>query len=331
MTKTMPLVHIENVSDIGPLFEITPAMIADAESRRPSVKGRWRATYGADLRDFERNVAGAGAILGWQFRHAEIARLAPELRWIQLTGAGVDHLLPLDWLPERIALTNAKGAHKPKIGEVLFAAVLMLNNRIPALIGYQRARRWHQLFSTGIAGKTLLIAGLGEAGGSLAEHAKRFGMRVIATARRTTGDPNVDAVHPPEALDGLLPQADFVVLTVPATPATRGLFGAKQFAAMKPGAGLVNLCRHGIVDDGALEKALQSGTISGCVYDLEDPSHRPFAPAMWDWPNLILLPHSQTNDPAKYMANTLDIFFENLERWLDGRPLANRVDPALGY
>jgi glyoxylate/hydroxypyruvate reductase len=331
MTKQLPHVHIENVSDIGPLFEITPAMIAEAESRRPAVKGRWRATYGADLKGFEGHVENADAILGWQFRHAEIARLGPKLSWIQLTGAGVDHLLPLDWLPERIALTNAKGAHKPKIGEVLFAAVLMLNNYIPALIGHQRARRWHQMFATGIAGKTLLIVGLGEAGGSLAELAKRFGMRILATARRTASDPNVDAVYPPDALDGLLPQADFVVLTVPATPATRGLFGAKQFAAIKRGAGLINLCRHGIVDDDALEAALKSGALSGCVYDLEDPTHRPFAPDMWSWPNLLLLPHSQTNDPAKYMANTLDIFFDNLECWLDGRPLNNVVDPALGY
>jgi glyoxylate/hydroxypyruvate reductase A len=331
MSKPLPHVHIENVSDIGPLFEITPAMIAEGEARKPSVKGRWRATYGTDLVGFEAHVSGADAILGWQFRHTEIARLGPKLTWIQLTGAGVDHLLPFDWLPERIALTNAKGAHKPKIGEVLFGGILMLNNNVPALMGHQRERRWHQIFSTGIAGKTLLIVGLGEAGGSLAELAKRFGMRVLATARRTTSDQHVDEIYPPDALDRLLPQADFVVLSVPATPATRGLFGTKQFQAMKHGAGMVNLCRQGIVDDRALEAALRSGSLSGCVYDLEDPSHRPFSPDMWSWPNLLLLPHSQSNDPARYMANTLDIFFENLERWLDGKPLNNVVDPALGY
>lgn len=331
MASALFHVHIENDSSIGPLFEVTPTMIAAAEARRPAVRGRWRATYGADLKDFSANVAGAQGLLGWQFRHREIAHLGPNLSWIQLTGAGVDHLLPLDWLPARIQLTNAAGAHRPKIGEVLFGAVLMLNNAIPALVRQQAARRWHQIFSTGIAGKTLLIVGLGEAGGSLAEHAKRFDMRVIATARRTTSDANVDAVYPAAELERLLPQADFVVVTVPATPQTRGILGKRQIQLMKPGAGLVNLGRHGIVDDAALKEALESGHLSGCVYDLESPEHRPFDPSMWDWPHLILLPHSQTNDPAVFMANVLDIFLANLERKLDGRPLDKVVDPELGY
>ena len=126
-------VHVENVSSIGPLFAITPDMMARAEARRPGVRGRWTATYGTDLDGFERHVASADALLGWQFPHLHVAKLAPKLSWIQLTGAGVDHLLPLDWLPPHITLTNAKGAHKPKIGEALFMAVLMINNFIPAL------------------------------------------------------------------------------------------------------------------------------------------------------------------------------------------------------
>src|SRR5690606_15072425 len=128
MTSPPLRIHIENDSAIGPLFEITPEMIARAEARHPAVRGRWTPSYGRDLQDFERNVAEADGLLGWEFRHPEIAALAPKLGWIQLTGAGVDHLLPLDWLPGRITLTNARGAHKPKIGEALMLAVLMVNN-----------------------------------------------------------------------------------------------------------------------------------------------------------------------------------------------------------
>jgi glyoxylate/hydroxypyruvate reductase len=324
-------VHIENVSSIGELFDITPDMIARAEARRPAVRGRWTASYGRDLEDFERHVAQADALLGWEFRPHEIARLAPRLTWIQLTGAGVDHLLPLDWLPARIALANAKGAHKPKIGEALITAVLMLNNRIPALVDQQKARNWSLLFSTGIAGKTLLIVGLGEAGGSLAALARRFGMRVLATARRTNAHPNVDEVHPPDRLHALLGQADVTALTAPLTHDTRGMFGAREFGLMKRGSGLVSLARCGVVDDAALMAALESGHLSGCVYDLEDPQRRPFDPRMWTCPNLMLVPHSLTNDPARFMENVLDIFFDNLERKLDGRPLANVVDKQLGY
>ena len=89
-------VHVENVSSIGPLFAITPDMMARAEARHPGVRGRWTATYGTDLDGFERHVASADALLGWQFPHLDVAKLAPKLSWIQLTGAGVDHLLPLD-------------------------------------------------------------------------------------------------------------------------------------------------------------------------------------------------------------------------------------------
>jgi phosphoglycerate dehydrogenase-like enzyme len=122
-----------------------------------------------------------------------------------------------------------------------------------------------------------------------------------------------------------------VLVTVPRTPATLGLIGATEIGLMKNGAGLVNLSRHGVVDDDALMAALHAQQLSGCVYDLEDPAHRPFDPAMWTCPNLVLLPHSQTNDPGKFMENVLDVFFENLLRRLDHRPLSNAVDPQLGY
>jgi phosphoglycerate dehydrogenase-like enzyme len=324
-------VHIENSSSIGPLFTITPDMVSRAKARHPAVRGRWTATYGADLDGFESRVESADALLGWQFPHRDLDKLAPRLSWIQLTGAGVDHLLPLDWLSPHVTLTNARGAHRPKIGEALFMAILMINNFIPALAHQQRQHRWNQLFSTGIAGKTLLVVGLGEAGGSAATLAKRFGMTVLATARRATDDPEVDEVHAPDRLHALLPRADIVLVTLPLTPDTRGLVGATEIGLMKKGAGLVNLSRHGVVDDDALMAALRSEQLSGCVYDLEDPAHRPFDARMWACPNLVLLPHSQTNDPETFMDNVLDIFFENLERRLDDRPLANVVDPVLGY
>ena len=324
-------IHVENDSALGPLFAVTPEMLAAAEARHPAVEGQWTATFGADGEGFERNIADADALLGWTFPKDRIAALAPKLTWIQLPGAGVDHLLPLDWLPSRMALTNARGAHKPKIGEALLMAILMVNCYIPALVRHQRRHEWHQLFATGIAGKTLLVVGLGEAGGAAAAMARRFGMRVVATARRKTAHAAADAVHPPERLHDLLPDADIVLVTVPLTQDTRGLIGAREIALMKPGTGLVNLGRAGVVDDAALIAALERQHLSGCVYDLENPADRAVDLRLWTCPNLVLVPHSLTNDPERFMANVLDIFFRNLEHRLAGRPLDNRVDPALGY
>ena len=331
MTHSPLRVHIENDSAIGPLFTVTPELLAACEARHPAVAGQWTATFGTDGAGFDANIAQADALLGWSFPKDRIAALAPKLTWIQLTGAGVDHLLPLDWLPPNVTLTNASGAHKPKIGEALLMAMLMLNSFIPALAHHQRRHEWHQRFATGIAGKTLLVVGLGQAGGAAAEMAKRFGMKVIATARRKTAYAAADAVHPPERLHELLPQADIVLVTVPLTPETRGLIGARELGLMKPGAGLVNLGRAGVVDDAALMDALEREHLSGCVYDLEDPAEHPVDPRLWTCRNLILIPHSLANDPDRFMANVLDIFFRNLEHRLVGRPLDNRVDPALGY
>jgi phosphoglycerate dehydrogenase-like enzyme len=331
MTQQPLRVHIENDSAIGPLFTVTPELLAAAEKRHPAVAGRWTATFGEDGEGFTDNIAQADALLAWSFPKETIGTIAPRLSWIQLTGAGVDHLLPLDWLPPTVTLTNARGAHKPKIGEALMMAILMLNNFIPALLTHQRRHEWQQRFSTGIAGKTLLVVGLGEAGVAAAEMARRFGMRVIATARRKRAHPAADAVHPPERLKELLPQADIVLVTVPLTSDTHGLIGAHELGLMKRGAGLVNLARHGVVDDAALIAALEREHLSGCVYDLEDPAERPFDSRLWNCRNLVLVPHSLANDRDQFTANVLDIFFRNLAHRLAGRPLDNRVDPALGY
>jgi glyoxylate/hydroxypyruvate reductase len=324
-------VYIENTSSLGPLFRITPAMLDAAGARRPDVLSHCDVAFGADLQGFALGVADVDALLAWQFPQRDLARLAPRLTWIQLPGAGVDHLLPLDWLAPGIALTNASGAHRPKIGEWLLLGLLMLNNAITASMRYQSERNWHQIFSTGIAGKTVLILGVGQAGGAAAEQAKRFGLRVIGTRRSGAGHPAVDAMHPPAAIEALLPQADFVIVSVPATPETTPLLDAGRIALIRPGAGVVSLARHGVIDMAALIDALQSGRLGGAVLDVEDPAVAVPEAGLWSCPNLIALPHCLSNDPDQFMANVLDIFVENLQRFIRGEPLRNLVQRDRGY
>jgi phosphoglycerate dehydrogenase-like enzyme len=240
-------------------------------------------------------------------------------------------LLPLDWLAPGVALTNASGAHRPKIGEWLLLGMLMLNNAIPALLRHQRDRSWQQIFSTGIAGKTALILGVGQAGGAAAEQAKGFGLRVIGTRRSGAAHPAVDAMHPPAAIEALLPQADFVIVSVPMTPETTSLLDARRIALMRSGAGLVSLARHGVIDMPALVDALRSGRLGGAVLDVEDPSVAASVAGLWSCPNLIALPHCLSNDPDRFMANVLDIFLENLQRFIRGEVLHNVVQPGRGY
>jgi len=324
-------VYIENTSSLGPLFQINPAMLDAAGARRPGVLSQCDIAFGTNLLGFAAGVADIDALLAWQFPRLDLARLAPRLRWIQLPGAGVDHLLPLDWLAPGVALTNASGAHRPKIGEWLLLGLLMLNNAIPALLRHQRDRNWQQIFSAGIAGKTVLILGVGQAGGAAAEKAKGFGMRVIGTRRSGASHPAVDAMYPPRSTETLLPQADFVIVSVAATPETTPLLDARRIALMRPGAGVISLARHGVIDMPALIDALQSGPLGGAVLDVEDSGVAASVAGLWSCPNLIALPHCLSNDPDQFMVNVLDIFLENLQRFIRGEALRNLVQPERNY
>jgi phosphoglycerate dehydrogenase-like enzyme len=324
-------VYIENTSNLGPLFQITPAMLEAAGARRPDVLARCDIVFGTDLQGFAAGLADIDALLAWKFPHRDLGRLAPRLRWIQLPGAGVDHLLPLDWLAPGVALTNASGAHRPKIGEWLLLGLLMLNNAIPALLRHQRDRSWQQIFSTGIAGKTVLILGVGQAGDAAAEQAKAFGLRVIGTRRSGAAHHAVDAMYPPAATEALLPQADFVIVSVPATPQTTPLLDARRIALMRPGAGIISLARHGVIDMPALIDALRSGRLGGAVLDVEDAGVAASVAGLWSCPNLIALPHCLSNDPDQFMSNVLDIFLENLQRFIRGEALCNLVRRDRGY
>lgn len=324
-------VHVENVTAIGPLFEVRPDMMETSAATFPGLRERIDITYGADGKDFAKNIADADVLFGWEFPKKELPGMAPKLRWIQLMGAGVEHVLPLDWLPERIVLTNARGAHKPKIGEALMLELLMLNNRIPTLVQQQQRREWKQLFATGIAGKTLLVVGFGESGSCAAEFAKKFGMKVIGTAGTKKSHPAAAALYPPEKLWEILPQADFILCTVPMTPKTKGIIGKAELARCKRGVGIVSIGRHGVIDEAALVDALESGQVGGACYDLEDPGSVKMEERMWTAPNLMIIPHCLSNDPNVFVPNVIDILMANLACFVDGKKLEQIVRPEVGY
>ena len=324
-------VHIENDSSLEARFRVTPDLLEAAGARRSDVLSRCDITFGLDLQGFAERVAEIDVLLAWRFPHRALCRLAPRLKWIQLPDAGVDHLLPLDWLAPAVALTNASGAHRPKIGEWLLLGLLMLNNAMPALMCHQRARRWQQIFSTGIAGKTVLILGVGQAGGAAAEQAKRHGLHVIGTRRSGAAHPAVDVMHVPAATETLLPQADFVIVSTPGTPETLPLLDARRIALMREGAGLVSLAPRGVIDLPALIDALRSGHLGGAVLDVEDPTVAVPDAGPLTCPNLVLLPHCLSRDPDRFMSNVLDIFLENLQCFIAGQRLRNLVSSDRGY
>jgi len=331
-TESSPLhVHVENARGMMPVFQVREDQYHPALERHPDVARRIRTTFGYDQENWKENARTAHAIVSYRFPKESLATDAPNLELLQILGAGVDYLLPLDWLPPGVQMLTNSGVHVPKAAQSGLMALLMLNARMPELAWSHRAKKWNRVFTDTLAGKTVLIVGVGAIGAGIAEHAKRFGMTVLGIRRSGGPQPNVDEMHTPDALHSLLPRADFVLLNLALTPETKFIIGGEALARMKKGAALVNMSRGGLVDPAALDAALRSGHLSGAMIDVTYPEPPPADWPYWDTPNLMITPHVLSDDIDAYVPRTLDLFFSNLRRYFAGESLTNLVDLARQY
>lgn len=322
--------HIDNDSQLGEVFEVTAARLKSALKKFPAVASRLDITMETDGHRFDEYIGTADVLFGWRFDRSNLAQRAPRLRWIHAPGAGINHFIPFDWLPPKTIFTNNRGIHGARAHEYAIMAILMLNNRLPEMVTNQRRGKWEQLFNSAIGGKTLLIIGVGSVGSGIATWAKRFGMHVIGIRR--TGRPrrNVDEMHTPDSLRKLLPRADFVAIATPATSRTAQLLGRAEIALLKRGAGLLNYSRAALVDYAALRERLGRHELSA-VLDVFDPEPLPADSPLWQTPNLIITPHSSSDDTELYTPKTLDLLFRQMERFMAGRKLVNIVSRELEY
>jgi phosphoglycerate dehydrogenase-like enzyme len=329
-----PLIHFETLSDRPRVFRMTEALISTAKARN---KMNTPTSIGEDLRDLSWLSDAVGLVthndvlISPKFPLRELGAFAPKLRWIHITGAGVEPLLPLDWLPRETVLTNNSGVHADKIRESSAMMLLMLNSRVPTIVSNQRNARWEQIFSPAIRGKTVLIIGVGDMGGAAAQAARQLGLRILGVRRSGTPHTDVDQMFQTDDLDMALPLADFVLLAAPLTPETKLLLDKRRIRLMKPGAGFINIGRAGLVDYAALKDALCEGRLSGAVLDVYDPEPLPPSSPLWMLNNLIIMPHVTSDDEEEYLPKSFDLVFENVRRLTDGKQLLNVVDPELGY
>ncbi len=263
-------------------------------------------------------------------------RLA-RLRWVQAPAAGVDFLLYPEMIASPIVITSARGLRARPIAEHVLGATIALARRFPLVWRYQAAREWGQdaLEQSGIRtlrGRRAGIVGLGAIGREIARLMAAFGLRVSGIRRQTGAPPpdGVEDVLPPDRLLALLAVSDVVVLSAPLTSGTAGLIGAREIAAMRPGALLVNIARGGLVDDEALIEALRAGRLGGAALDVFAQEPLEADSPYWDLPNVIVTPHT-SGTLEDYWTPLVDLFAENLRRFEDGRPLLNVVDKAAGY
>jgi phosphoglycerate dehydrogenase-like enzyme len=252
---------------------------------------------------------------------------ATRLRWIQCMGAGVEQLLVPEVSP-RVAITRAAGIFGPWMAEYAIGWCLWVTQRMDGFRASQRARRWAPVDPAPLRGQTLCVVGLGDIGRHIARAGRALGMRVIGISRTARRVPGVERVYRTRALATALARADFVVLTVPLSAATRGLIGAPALAAMKPSAWLINLARGPIVEEAALLDALRARRIGGAILDVFDTEPLPPDHPLWAQDNVVVTPHISGPSTTREIA---PIFADNLLRYLAGRPLRHLVDRRRGY
>ena len=270
---------------------------------------------------------------------AEQFAAANDLKWIQTLDAGMEGLF--NALPTivdtDVKVTNARGAGARMIGEHGVTLMLALARQLPRFWADKSDRRWDQDGALEVVeylgNKTCGIVGFGKSGREIGWRAKALGMNVIAVDEQPVdGDPIVEEVWGRSGLNDLLEQSDYVVVTAPYTPRNENMIGEAELALMKPSARLVVTSRGRLVEHNALVAALKSGGIAGAGLDTTIVEPLPADNELWDLPNVIITPHIAGNSEQELLdERTVDIFAENLRRYVSGQPLVNTVDKELQY
>jgi phosphoglycerate dehydrogenase-like enzyme len=253
---------------------------------------------------------------------------SPTVRWVSVGGSGIDHLQP--WDPGGVTVTNAAGVAAGMMAEYALGAVLSFSLGLREFARQQHWRRWTAGRVEPVAGKTLLILGLGHTGEALATRAKALGLTTIGVRARPRPTAGVDEVHGIEALPELWARADIICCCVPMLPTTRSLVGREAFASMRPGVVLVDVSRGGVVDEAALLEALATGRIRGAALDVFATEPLPADHPLWGFDNVIVTPHCSSIYDG-WDTRSVGMFAENLWRYRRGEPLTNVVDPTRGY
>jgi len=299
-----------------------------------------RAAPGVELvpvGSLEEAVAAAGdadAVIGTC--DAGVLAAGPGIRWVQILSAGAEHCVSVPALRERqVLLTNMQRVAGPVMAEHVVALVFALGRKLPAFLAAQAEGRWDRTLATegmwAMEGKTLLVVGLGGIGTEVARRAEALGMTVLAIRNSgREGPPFVARVGLPGELLDFAREADVVVNTVPLTDATRGMFDAAFFAAMRRGALFVNVGRGQSVVTDALVAALRSGQVGGAGLDVTDPEPLPADHPLWRLPNVIITPHVSTRSDLGSEARW-SVARENLRRYAAGERMLSVVDVERGY
>jgi phosphoglycerate dehydrogenase-like enzyme len=293
-----------------------------------------RVVIAEDQAEAEREIVDAEAAFGWLPR--ELLTQARRLRWLQAPQAApaAGYYYP-ELIEHELTVTNFREIFNDQISAHIMAFVLAFARGLHVYIPQQLRSEWKKPGENRgvvhLPESTALIVGVGGIGAEAARLASAFGMTVLATdARRSMPPPGVAELHKPEALDELLPRADFVILTVPHTPSTEGLMHRERFQRMKPSAFFINIGRGMTTKLDDLVAALNAGEIAGAALDVYEQEPLPAEHPLWTMPNVLMTPHMAGYGP--YLDDRrYQIMADNCRAFLDGKTLRNVVDKSAWF
>lgn len=269
----------------------------------------------------------------------EAFREGRELRWVHTAAAGVAGILYPEMRESDVALTNAAGVYAESMGEHALAMVLFFARALDQAVAAAGRSVWARGTMAGpghrireLSGRVVGVVGYGGAGSAVGRRAAALGMRVWGIRRSAGGEPpgEVERMLGPDGLGELLEAADYVVLTLPETEETRGMIGGDELERMGPDSVLVNVSRGEVVDQEALVRALREGRIRGAGLDVFHQEPLPPSSPLWALENVLVTPHTSGVSHRVWERQT-ELVLENARRYLEGRPLLNRVDKERGY
>jgi phosphoglycerate dehydrogenase-like enzyme len=267
---------------------------------------------------------------------SENIKTASQLKWMHIPWVGVNAVLADQAVVNSPAtLTNGAGVIAASVADQVLAFILNFSRQMPVLWEAQKRKEWAwkavREKADELTGQTCGIIGYGKIGTEIGKRAKAFGMRVIATRSNPQAPAEyLDLALSNDQLPELLAQSDFLVVTAPLTPETKGLLGKAEFEQMKRSAILINIARGQLVKEQELIEALQAGIIAGAGLDVFEKEPLPASSPLWEMENVILTPHS-AGIFQKVEKNSFDFFLQQLQRYIRGEKLKNIVDKQKGY
>lgn len=305
-----------------------------------AVRARWpqmRVVHLPEYTHLAEELPDTDIFIGYSLRPEQL-KIAPKLKWIHSTAAGVSQLMYPELRESGVLVTNPSGIFSVPMAEHTMGMLLALARNFPDSVRHQDLAHWGQQEIwdqpqrlAELNGQLLLIVGFGSIGHEVARRATAFDMRVWGVSRSGKGDGAfAERIVPASQLQEVLPQADYVVIAAPETPETKHLMDAAALGRMKPGARLINVARGTLLDETALIQALSEGRLGGAALDVTQTEPLPPESPLWKAPNLFLTPHTSAISDRLWERETA-LLLDLLEHWFDGREMYNRVDFARGY